>query len=840
MSGGSGSEVPTRWLRVRELFDLAVEQPTDARVQFVTQMAGEDRALAGEVLSLLGALDHARHTLDKPARDLLTGLPSSDDGPMVGRRVGPWEIVRLVGYGGMGAVYEGVRADGDFEMRVAVKFLRPGLDSDLAIRRFRYERRILASLNHRNVAGLFDGGVTEDGMPYFVMEYVDGLPITTWCTRHKLGTADRVALMRQVCAAVQHAHQQLIVHRDLKPGNILVTADGTVKLLDFGIAKLLREEEGPDQLPLTRGGLRAFTPEYASPEQVRGLPMAAASDIHSLGVILFELLAGRRPWSFEGRLFSEIEQLICNAPRPRASSSVRPDDPAGAERRRELAGDLDVIIDTALAREPERRYPTVDRLSADLRAWLEQRPISARGASPGYAFRKFVSRHRVEVGAGLVAVAALAGGIFFTARQARLAERERLKTEQVNSFISTMLSAVDPGLRGREVTVAEVLAQAARDVGEAELEPEVEAEIRHTIGQTWYGLGLYDSATVHARRAFELRLRAYGDRDARTGISLSYLVALAEARGSYAEAESLARVNVEMFSRTRNLDPSELASSYDNLARMIEHQGRLDEAMDHKRRSIAIRRTVTDSARQRGITYTLNNLAVSHLYRGELAAAESLVAEAIAIEKRLGGTSTTIYGDLLNSLGGIVEDRERHPEADSLFAESNRVLLATLGPDHPTYLRSLTNRARVTLRLGRSAEAVALVRDVTDRIGNSLPEGDQTATAALQVLGAALDSLRRWDEGESALRRSLALRRKYLPPDHWAIASSESILGAHYLETGRFADAERLLVGAYKRIAEVRGADSQVARAVARRLVLLHERLNRPDDARHWKALAGG
>ncbi|MBK8247838.1 MAG: protein kinase [Gemmatimonadetes bacterium] len=316
---------PTRWLRIKELFDLALEQPTGERERWVEATTASDPVARRELLSLLAALDHARETLERPAAHLVSELPADlDESSLVGRRVGAYDVVRLIGFGGMGAVYEGVRADGDFDKRVAIKFLRAGNESELALQRFRYERQILASLNHKNIAALLDGGMTSDGQPYFVMEYVDGVPITTYCTARRLGVRARVSLFRQVLSAVQHAHQQLVVHRDLKPGNILVTPDGTVKLLDFGIAKLLREAEGPDQLPMTRGGVRLFTPEYASPEQVRGLALTPASDIYSSGVVLYELLTGRRPTPTEGRLLSEIEVAICTVPpRDRPSRSSR-------------------------------------------------------------------------------------------------------------------------------------------------------------------------------------------------------------------------------------------------------------------------------------------------------------------------------------------------------------------------------------------------------------------------------------------------------------------------------------------------------------------------------------
>ncbi|MCC6928158.1 MAG: serine/threonine protein kinase, partial [Gemmatimonadaceae bacterium] len=277
---------PTRLARIRELFDSALEMPTEARSDYLARACGDDRTLRAEVESLLAALDRGSATWDRPLGSVLADAAAmGDDEAAVGRRIGAYELTRLIGYGGMGAVYEGVRADDQFQKRVALKFLRRGLEGDLAIRRFRYERQILAHLNHKNIAALLDGGVTPDGQPYIVMEFVDGLPITTFATQRRLDIPQRLQLLRQVCAAVQHAHQHLVVHRDLKPGNILVATDGTVKLLDFGIARLLREGEGADQLPPTQGGAHAFTPDYASPEQVRGLPVATSSDLYSLGVI---------------------------------------------------------------------------------------------------------------------------------------------------------------------------------------------------------------------------------------------------------------------------------------------------------------------------------------------------------------------------------------------------------------------------------------------------------------------------------------------------------------------------------------------------------------------------
>ena len=458
---------PTRLREVRALFEAVVECGPETRAEYLLAATPDDPELRAEVASLLAALDSAGDALERPPAELLAQALADDGAALEGARVGPYELVRRIGVGGMGAVYEAVRADDQFRKRVAVKLLRPSTESDLAIRRFRYERQILANLDHPNIAGLLDGGVTADGSPYLVMEYVEGAPITTWCDRQRLSIRARVRLFGQVCAAVRHAHQNLVVHRDLKPGNILVAQDGTVKLLDFGIAKLLREEEGMDQLPATRGGARACTPEYASPEQIRGLPVGTTSDVYALGVVLFELLGGRRPFDLDGRLLSEVERVICESPPPRPSSVVTEaaasaSGERSAERLRgRLAGDLDAIVLTAIRKEPERRYGSAEQLARDLERYLDGLPVSARNDSFGYRAGKFVRRRRLELAATLIVVLSLAGGVAATMRQARHVEVARARTAAINDFLLTMLGAANPGSLGRDVTVREVLDSAA-------------------------------------------------------------------------------------------------------------------------------------------------------------------------------------------------------------------------------------------------------------------------------------------------------------------------------------------------------------------------------------------
>jgi hypothetical protein len=419
---------------------------------------------------------------------------------------------------------------------------------------------------------------------------------------------------------------------------------------------------------------------------------------------------------------------------------------------------------------------------------------------------------------------------------ARRAELERAKTEQVNAFLAGMLAAVDPGNEVRDVTVAQVLAQSARDVEKARLDPEIESQIRHTLAQTYYGLGLYDSATVHAERAYALRRRALGESDQRTLFSLSYVFAMAEARGDYALAESLATSALALQRRVRPYSAAEVATALDNLARAVEAQGRLDEAMGHKLEALAIRRESRDSASRAALPYTLNNLSVSYQYKEDFARAESLAREALEAEAGVHGRRSFNYGSLLRNLASVLDERGKGGAADSAVRESMAVLRATAGPEHPEYLRSVNMLATLRYQADDMPGTVAAAREVAAAIGRGLHESEPSASAALQALGLALDSLGQHAAADTALRRSLELRRRFLPAGHWAIASSEAVLGYHLALVGRHAEGERMMAAAYERIAATRGADAAVTRRVAVRLAELLTRLGRTRDAAAWRA----
>jgi eukaryotic-like serine/threonine-protein kinase len=438
---------PERWQRIKELFGSALEQEHGERSAFLRKACGQDDELRTELESLLASFDSNKSTAGGSA-------PSASPTHSVaaaGQNIGRYRIIRQIGSGGMGAVYLAVRADDEFNKRVAIKLVQAGIDTQQILNRFRHERQILAALDHPNIAKLLDGGTTAQGLPYFVMDFVEGTRIDEYCDSHRLSVLERVRLFREVCSAAQYVHQNLVVHRDLKPGNILVTAEGVPKLLDFGIAKLMKPELFTNPLDATRVEFRLMTPGYASPEQVRGEPVTTATDVYSLGVILYELLTSRRPYQVKTDAPAEILRAVCDQEPPKPSTAITKGEDGGAgtgEKRwtpelraqmrgtipeklqRQLRGDLDTIVLKALRKEPQRRYVSAEQLSEDLRRHLEGLPVIAHRDTWSYRSSKFIGRHKTGVAAAALVLISLVAGVLATAWQARVARSERARAQQ--------------------------------------------------------------------------------------------------------------------------------------------------------------------------------------------------------------------------------------------------------------------------------------------------------------------------------------------------------------------------------------------------------------------------
>jgi eukaryotic-like serine/threonine-protein kinase len=480
-----------------DLLNEALQHEPQERAAFLAQACATNVQLRREVESLLASFEESSDFIETPALAL---FPEESDEVMEGRSIGHYRIVREIGRGGMGAVYLAERTD-EYREQVALKIVKRGMDTDFMVRRFRHERQILASLHHPNIARLLDGGTTEDGRPYFVMEYIEGEPIDEYCAHHYLSISERLKLFRTVCAAVHYAHQNLVIHRDLKPGNILITVEGEVKLLDFGIAKIFNPEIS-QTIDRTATLMRLMTPEYASPEQVRGEQVTTASDVYSLGVVLYELLTGHRPYHLTSILPSDIERVICEQEPTRPSTAALQEEEKGKRKlafpfflspllpfsRSPLRGDLDNIVLMALRKEPLRRYASVEQFAEDIRRHLEGLPVIARSDTFSYRAGKFMQRHKAGVAAAALILLSLIAGLITTVWQARRAQAQQAKAERrfndvrklANSYLFEFHDAVEklPGsTEARELVVKralEYLDSLAREAGD---DPSLQQEL---------------------------------------------------------------------------------------------------------------------------------------------------------------------------------------------------------------------------------------------------------------------------------------------------------------------------------------------------------------------------
>jgi non-specific serine/threonine protein kinase/serine/threonine-protein kinase len=531
---------PERWRQIKQIFQAAFELPSAERQAYVQEACAGDAELRAEVESLLLSIEEEEFLSGVAASYVPDALAGEACDRNIGRRIGAYQIVRQIGEGGMGAVYLAERA-GEFQQQAAIKLLRAGMDSRGIVSRFRHERQILAGLDHPNIAHLLEGGTTEDGRPYFVMEYVDGEPIDAYAARSGLGIKDRLRLFQQVCAAVQYAHHNLVVHRDIKPGNILVTGSGIPKLLDFGIAKLLRSDVPRETVGLTQAGFRMMTPEYASPEQVRGQPITTATDVYSLGAVLYQLLAGKMPHDFPSGSPTEMERVICET-EPRPPSQV-----SGGPVARQLRGDLDTIVLKAMQIDPRQRYASAERLSADIQRHLDGMPIQARPQTLVYRAGRFVRRNRVSVAAAALVLVSLAGGMTVAIWQARVAQAQRLRAERrfndvrqlAHSFLFDFHDAIQnlPGATpARHLVVnkaLEYLNSLAQEAGgDVALQRELaEAYIR--VGDVEGGTGLPNLGDkAGARQSYERALGIAGREAHRDPQSLEWQRLLARAHYS--------------------------------------------------------------------------------------------------------------------------------------------------------------------------------------------------------------------------------------------------------------------------------------------------------------------
>jgi serine/threonine-protein kinase len=830
---------PERWNEVKKVLEEALDRPAAERAAFLTSTCGEDDDLHREVESLLASEDELGDFIETP----IFQIHAERAQPLVqGQILGAYRILREIGHGGMGSVYLAERADDEFRKTVALKVIRRGMDTDEIVRRFRSERQILANLDHPNIARLLDGGTTDDGRPYFVMERVEGQPIDRYCDAHGLSVQDRLELFRTVCGAVHFAHQNLVVHRDLKPGNILVTADGTPKLLDFGIAKLL----GPGQPEgaFTSLGLRPMTPEYASPEQVSGGPITTASDVYSLGVLLYLLLSGRSPYGPAAGDPESLARAICEVDPAKPSSVVgraltterrggaaEPTSPDARTLRRRLAGDLDNIVSMALRKEPARRYASVEQLSADLQRHLDGLPVIARRDTLGYLTAKFVGRHKLGVTAAAAILLLIVGSGITVLFLFRKAVREQERAERVASFLEDLFAIPNPNQsRGETITAREVLDRGTTQIAEGlEDEPQIRADLLDTMGRVYRNLGLYEPARKLLSEALQIRREVLGSDHLLVAVSLQNLALIHRDLGNDRAAEPLLRQALDLQKRQGATRTPDYAKGLNDMAAILEAKGQYAAAEALYRESLALKRTLLGE-RHEDVARGLNNLAHLLHSQGRYDEAEPLYRQALALRTELFGRDHPEVATTLNNLASLLEDRGDAAGAEKLYREILDLRRKIFGPRHPKVARSLSNLAFVLQVQGRHPEAEALYREALSIADERLDAGLDRAVY-LRNLASALLPQGRPAEAEPLARKALRIFQESTSAPAWRVADARSVLGACLAEMGRYQEAEPLLVSSYSTLKKDPGDGAKYAPDALQRVVTLYTAWGNPARA---------
>jgi serine/threonine-protein kinase len=787
-----------RRLEIESIFEEAIELPREERERWLAARCGADLLLYREVGALLAAHERAAGLLEGGEDVVAAGVRALRDSHR-GRRIGAYRVVRELGRGGMGVVYLAERADGQYEQRVAVKLLRGSPEAEELNRRFVAERQILASLRHRGIAQLLDGGVTDGQVPFLVMEYVDGVPITTYCDRRELGVGARLRLFRDVCDAVHHAHQNLVIHRDIKPANILVAADGGVRLLDFGIAKLVNAgwREDPAEQPITRTELRAMTPEYASPEQIRGETVTTASDVYALGVVLYELLAGQRPYNLESGSPHELTEVICSCVPERPSAVV-----ADERLRRTLRGDLDAIVMMALRKDARDRYGSVDLLAADLERYLEGLPVHAHRGSRLYRARKFLGRNRVESAATALVALSFTVGAAIAVRQATIAARERDRaqralveaeqsieqSESATGFLVGLFDATTPIPGATEVTAKELV---RRGVGQLELfrgQPLVQARMLETMARVHIMMAEFPAARVELERCLALRVAQLGPAHADVAETLFYLGEMMRRAGDYRAADTVTRRALAIRSAALGARHPANAEVLLQLAAISLYFSDLNGAEALARQALEIRR---ESLRPTDplIAESLASYAAMLRRLDRNAEAESALREAIAVYRASGGPQSTDAANVELRLADILlEAHGDTAQAESMIRSSLATTRAVLG-DHPRTSWAMADLADLLSNRGRYREAEQLARAGLEIQRRTFGARHPNVAAYASMLVNVDVRAGRLDEAERVQRESLVIIEQSLGPRHTAYAGALGALSEILMQRGRYDEA---------------------------------------------------
>ena len=802
---------PERWQQIERLFDEALNLDASARDRFLDTACNNDPDLRHEVEALLKADAEAPAFLNQDAAAFAAPAMEIPPSPAVaGRHIGPYRLIRELGRGGMGVVYLAERDDVD--KQVALKLVRGGHADPVTTRRFLLERKVLARLEHPHIARLYDAGIAEpsfglsnEGTPYFAMEYVEGQPIDVYCDAKKLSIPDRLRLFETVCSAVQHAHQHFVVHRDLKPSNILVTEEGQVKLLDFGIAKVLAEAEEEMEEALTRTGRQLLTPAYAAPEQVEGTAITATTDVYSLGVILYELLTGCRPYDINGSDGRAGDAFLKHTPqRPSTVITQERGDTAAKIARarattterlsRRLQGDLDVICLKALHKEPDRRYASAEAFVEDMKRHLAGLPVLARPDTIVYRSKKFIRRHRVGVsvaGSFLVLLGLVIGFYTIQLRQQRdQAQQEAERANQVTQFLINVFGEADPlNAKGDTLNAYQILERGVTRL-ETEMvnQPLQQATLQDAISQVYRDLGEYEQAQQLAETALATRRQQYGATHPEVAASLSTLASLFRRGGSYAAADSCYREALTIIEGAYGIAHPQWVQYTNGLAQVLVDKGEYEDAEALFREALAIGQKIHTSPHEE-IAFSLGYLARALNNQGQKEEAIPLTQDALRMVQTLYGEVNPKAAAYTSFLGSIYFNMGQDTVAERYHRKALDLYLEVVGDEHPDVAASYTNIASTLRNQGRAEEAIPLYEKALAIMKAVYGDMNPSVAAVLYNMGSAYRDLHRYAEAERVLLEMLAIDRATLGEDHPLVGVDLNQLAVLYRDQGAYDNA---------------------------------------------------
>ena len=803
---------PKRWKQVQDVFHAAADLPESAQPAFLSARCGDDRELLSEVAAMLKQEAAGQSLLDgglaEVAQETLgNAAPSS----MIPKEFGPYRTLWLLGEGGMGVVYLAERKD--LGTNVAVKVLRDAWLSPARRERFQSEQRTLAHLNHPAIARLYDADTLEDGTPWFVMEYVDGTPLTQYCREHACSVGQRLHLLRSVCEAVQHAHSHAVIHRDLKPSNILVKNDGSVRLLDFGIAKQLESLDLPVDQTMT--GLRLMTPAYASPEQVRGDRVGISTDVYSLGVILYELLTGQLPFDLSDLTPAEAATVIAEhepgkpsiaAKRVVAGKDLQPNALSDA-----AWSDLDVLCLKALHKDPQRRYASVEALIRDIDSYLNGEPLEARPDTLGYRIGKFVRRNeRAVVLMGTIFVLIVALSAFFTirltkARDAALGEAAR--TQRIQQFMTNLFQGGDqaagPSDSLRVITFLDRGAQEAKSLNS---DPKVQSDLFENLGAIYQKLGKYDHADSLLVLALEKRKSLFGADSREVGESLTALGLLRLDEAKLEEAEQLTRQGLEMTKRHVSLNHPAVAKATMALGKVEAERGNYGPAIATLNE--AVRLESAPGVAPADLASSLAALAEAHYSAGHYDECNSLYRRVLEMHRQIYGANHPLVADDLGSMGAAQRDLGYYSEAEALDRQALDIVQSYYGENHPKIASRLTALASSLTYQKKYDEATAALQQALAIEQGIYGQAHPTVAETLNELGNVANLEEHLDEAENYFKRTVEIYRAVYGDHHFTVAIALSNLASTYMDKKDYLEAEQLYRDVVRLLTETLGSEN--------------------------------